>query len=281
MAQFGNLLRVSPSPDGRSGEIARIDRRKPTKLEQFVGKSLRGWVTSHPCIGARSVAVNGNLFLTVVDDMQSISSAMRTVCAVEEYLEISDLLDTHIKTLAIIFIDRVTDEIDFAQKYWRFAQIVHDIDCLTHPWDPTVSDNPTDSNFEFSIAGRAIFTTTLNPGHPRVARKFSHPTWVCNQTQQFNRLRERGAFERWQESIRKADAEIDPSGKPNPLLTDHGYASAADQLAGFPIKPCPLLVRRTKDDREAAADHITKLSATDQMEADIRDELTRRTSNIL
>ena len=165
------------------------------------------------------------------------------------------MIEDHIKTLALVFLvlDAARTQDEFASKYWRFAQKVHDIDCISNAWDSSVSSDTTNAAFEFSIAGRAIFTTTLNPASDRVARRFNYPVWVCNQTRQFNRLRELELFTKWQSQIRAADAKLDPSGVHNPILVDHGYGTAAQQLAGSSVDPCPLVVRKSLEERAVAA----------------------------
>lgn len=219
----------------------------------MVASTFRGLAAQHPCIGARSVMTNGNFYFTVIANMSSVESALQVVQVIEKYLAVSDSIDDPVKTLAIFFTDTFSDVAAFATQYWKFVQRVHDIDMMCNGWDSSVSSDPKSPSFELSIAGRAIFTTTLNPAHPRPARRAPYPTWVCNQTRQFNQLREAGTFETWKASIRKADAEVDPSGSANPLLVDHGYSSAAQQLAGWPIDPCPLVVRNTLDEKIAAA----------------------------
>ncbi|CAN0533558.1 unnamed protein product, partial [Scytosiphon promiscuus] len=57
-----------------------------------------------------------------------------------------------------------------------------------------------------------------------------------NQLRQFEKLREEGKFENWQNTIRKHDSKLDPSGSSNPILVDHGYGSAANQLAGSALE---------------------------------------------
>jgi FPC/CPF motif-containing protein YcgG len=245
MSDYGRLFRFGV---GRDAPLASFDGNKPGRLAKHLGALQRGFSAQHPCIGARSVAVNGNLFVSIYPDMTSVASAVTALLNLEEYLRISDEIEDHVKTLALVFNEPIRDNDDFAQKYWAFVQRMHDLDCQTNQYDPTVSPDPNSTNFELSLGGRAIFTTTLNPGHSRTARHAPYPTWVCNQTRQFNRLRELGLFEKWQTQIRTADADMDPSGIPNPILADHGYSSAADQLAGVAVQPCPFKPRLSKED---------------------------------
>lgn len=249
---YGKLVRIGAGDGTKVGDISRIDGSPVERLEKFIAHLFRGFTMSHPCIGAKASFVSGNFYFCVLEDMETVSSAL-TVCETfSEYLKLTDGSDDFVKTFALVFLDNAADAQDFAQKYWRFLQIVHDIDSLSHEWDPSVSSDANDSNFEFSLNGRAIFTTTLNPGHHRPARRFAYPTWICNQTRQFEKLRELGQFSKWQIAIRQADASLDPSGMANPLLEDHGVASSAKQLAGWPTDPCPLVIRGTTERRKTA-----------------------------
>jgi FPC/CPF motif-containing protein YcgG len=253
MTDYGALVQIGKGDGSKTGPLSRIDGTPVQRLEKLIAGLFRGFAQNHPCIGARSVFVNGNMFFAILPDMRSTETALRVVELVEEYIHISDPIDDHVKTLAIVFFDTSGTQEEFAEKYWRFVQKVHDVDCILNEWDSSVSSDPTDSSFEFSIAGRAIFTTTLNPASARVARRFAYPVWVCNQTRQFNRLRELGLFAKWQDQIRAADAAVDPSGMPNPILTDHGYGTAAQQLAGSNVEPCPLVVRKSQEARAVVA----------------------------
>jgi len=225
----------------------------PTALENWVGQGLLGFMRRHVCIGAKALAglsddadravdpenppAPSGLHFSVYPDMGSVASAVMVLTDLEDYYAHSDRLDPVKKTLALVFpSELVASQAEFAPRYWRFAQILSDLSCLTHPWDSAASPDPAAPTFELSLAGRAVFTTTLHPASPRIARRFMYPTWVMNQTRQFDALRAAGQFSRWQDQIRAADAAVDPSGVANPVLTDHGQASAAGQLAGSSVE---------------------------------------------
>ena len=109
-----------------------------------------------------------------------------------------------------------------------------------------------------SFCGRAFFTTTLNPNSERLARRSPFPTWVWNQKRQFDALKEGKVYDRWQQSIRKWDADFDPSSKPNPALSDFGKVSAASELPGFKIEPCPFQPNNTEQERMSAGVQLVK-----------------------
>lgn len=223
----------------------------PSIQLKLATKGFLAFVRGHPCIGARSVGPASKLFVALYPDMSTVETAVEFVTDFGDYLAVSDhQQDDVIKTMAAMFITRPRTQDAFAEEYWRFAQICHDIDPSS--WDPTVSADPNDPTFELSLAGRAVFTTTLNPGSPRNARRFSFPTWVMNQTRQFDALRNKerrgfeNEFDRWQTTIRKRDSETDPSGEPNPVLVNHGEGSAFGQLAGSAPTKGGFTPRRTQ-----------------------------------
>jgi len=247
-------------------DIVRLNGEPLSRRDRYIAAQFLQFTKRHPCLGARSVGAIGNLFCGVYDDMDTVESAWEFVRDTALYYRLSDT-DYHpirtdpdgavIKSFGAIFVQPVDSQDDFAEQYWKFAQIVHDID--PEVWDPSVKSDPSDPGFEMSIAGRAVFTTTLNPESPRTARAFSYPTWVMNQLRQFNALRERpgragfeNEFERWKSVIRRLDSESDPSGRPNPVLTDHGTASAFDQLAGSAPKSAQFVARAGTQNQRSA-----------------------------
>ncbi len=208
--------------------------------------------------------------------MRSVESAFNFLQDLAEYYEISDELDPLTKSCAIAFYaEPIYSQEDFARRYWSFAQLLHDIDCQTYSWDGSVSDDIDSDEFELSLCGRAVFTTTLNPQSPRFARKIAWPVWVMNQTEQFNHLRRTGKFTNWQTRIRDLDSKFDPSGEPNPILVDHGYGSAADQLAGSKLETLDFVTRRTSDEKEKALSGVIKLAKEQSCPDDIVEALKR------
>lgn len=247
----GGLIRVKPDGTGE-----RLDGVRPSHLEKFCASLFKGLTQRHPCIGSRTVSQNGNLFIAVYQKMEGVDVARKVLRDLSAYYLVADTIDNVAKTLGLFFIISVESPLDFAEKYWRFVQTLHNLDMLLNGYDNTVSSDPSERDFELSLAGRALFTTTLNPAHPRVARRGPYPIWVCNQKSQFDQLRAEGRFEAWHKSISDADAQTDPSGVSNPMLANHGYASAADQLAGHSIQPVPFTPRVTPDAIREGYEHL-------------------------
>lgn len=253
-----------------SGHARQVDGQGVGLRQKWLAQTLVGFSKSHPCMGARAAAGSDGLFLSVLGDMSSVASAFFFLQDLEDYFSISDDLDPKKKSLAVAFLEEpIETQDEFALKYWCFAQTLHDIDCLRFPWDGQVSNDVNSPDFELSLCGRAIFTTTLNPQNPRFARKFGFPVWVINQHTQFNHLREIGRFSSWQKSIREADAKIDPSGESNPILVDHGYGSAAKQLAGSEVAETNFTVNQNAELIEKARQKLLSSASSEGCPEDL------------
>jgi FPC/CPF motif-containing protein YcgG len=218
-----------------------LTRAKPAKLrggrilqiEKFVGSTLEGFLSSHPCIGARHLASDSSFFYAVYGKMVSMETSFQFLLDIDQYFTLTDDGDKVRKSMLCIFLDPISSQQDFSSKFWQFAQTTHDLDSLTHQYAADVSSDPDHIDFEISFRSRAIFPTTLHPAHERAARRYQYPGWALNQTSQFNELRSQGQFEVWQRKIRAADSSLDESGVPNPLLADTGTGSAANQIAAL------------------------------------------------
>ena len=135
-------------------------------------------------------------------------------------------------------------EAGFNDLLWRQLQRMHDLDRGKHAWDPTVSSDPDDPHFSFSIGGAAYFVVGLHAGSSRWARRFTWPALVFNPHQQFTDLRESGDYDRMRTLIRGRDTAL--QGSVNPALRDYGVMSEAGQYSGLLVSDdwrCPLHVR--------------------------------------
>jgi FPC/CPF motif-containing protein YcgG len=267
---------VMPATGGASGA--------PPYALRLATKGLLTKIRRHPCIGARSVAPAGRLFVALYADMNRVETAFEFLKDYALYLRLTDPEDERvIKTMAAMFTFLPADQNDFAEAYWRFAQLCHDIDPAE--WDPSVGSDPTDENFELSFCGRAVFTTTLNPKSPRRARTFN-PTWVMNQIAQFEVLRSTpnkrvgNQFEHWKNTIRRNDADYDPSGKPNPLLADHGHGSAFEQLAGSAPLKASFRPNKTDEERKRALERRIQQARNEAAPNDVIDALQAQAARL-
>ena len=123
------------------------------------------------------------------------------------------------------------DEAGFERLMWQRLQRLVDKDSLLGgKLDPDVSGDAEDPHFAISIDGASFFVVGLHPDASRPARRTPLPILVFNPHDQFERLREEGRFERMRERILTRDVAM--SGSINPMLADHGEASAARQFSG-------------------------------------------------
>ena len=82
-------------------------------------------------------------------------------------------------------------------------------------------------------------------------------------------------FTKWQQRIRDLDSKFDPSGQPNPILTDHGQASSAGQLAGSSMADMKFQYRATQIERDTAKNAVLELAKREGCPADIMLAISR------
>ena len=213
---------------------------------ELIHDQLRSLVTSprFSCLGAKAAFRAGEYWLGVYDEMAS-SASTRSLAAdlqafsVEESERDSD--DRTLRTFIATFASPVCqDERAFEQLVWRQLQALHDRDGQDHDWDPSVSADPLDPHFAFSVGGRAYFVVGLHAASSRWARRFAWPTLVFNPHQQFDRLREEGLFTRLRDQIRDRDRALQHGL--NPMVSNFGEQSEARQYSGREVEndwQCP------------------------------------------
>ena len=136
------------------------------------------------------------------------------------------------------------DEEAFEVCLWSQLQRLHNLDAGFHRWDPRVSSDAADPEFSFSFAGHAFFVVGLHPNASRRSRRFAWPALVFNAHEQFEHLREIGAFNRLQQTIRQREIALD--GSINANLAEYGTQSEARQYSGRTVPrdwQCPFRPR--------------------------------------
>lgn len=184
--------------------------------------------SEYPCLGARSVIRRVNATWVLLramddeDDLQQLHQALTTFGQETEGSE-------EFVSCIAVFADPVDGgEAGFERSLWSVLQHLHDQD--TQDWSDEVAADPSDPHFAFSVSGTAFFVVGLHPEASRVARRAPIPTLVFNRHDQFERLREQGAFDRMRETIRARDVRV--QGDVNPMVEDHGSGSEARQYSG-------------------------------------------------
>jgi FPC/CPF motif-containing protein YcgG len=185
-----------------------------------------------PCVGAKSALNKAQMHFVIADDICSAWDDLRILpyitALARHYRKQPDLF----QTLVVIFRrkEKLTEK-RFERAIWNRLQSLSDKDqWLGQPIDPRISTNPEDPHFAVSFGGEAFFVVGLHPNASRPARQFDHPVMVFNLHDQFERLRAEGRYDGLRATIMKRDEQL--AGSINPMLAEHGAASAARQYSG-------------------------------------------------
>jgi FPC/CPF motif-containing protein YcgG len=213
-------------------------------VARLVADAFEGFAGSggHPCLGARSVVRRQAYSMGLFERLGTESAA--TALNVELGRFAARLEPGELSSFVAAFREPTAmAEPEFSRLLWRQLQLMHEDDRAEHSWDASVSADPGDAHFSFSVGGRAYFVVGLHAGSSRWARRFAWPTLVFNPHEQFVSMRREGRYDRMRAMIRDRDADL--QGDINPVLRDHGTESEARQYAGDAVAPdwrCPLHV---------------------------------------
>lgn len=200
-----------------------------------------------PCVGAKAAEAKGNLTLELAGELDGCKFDAeihdRLLGWVKKQAAMTDL-----RSFAVIFDGPDDlDEAEFEDAMWQRLQALVDRDAdAGQPRVASVSADPADTDFALSLGGKAFFVVGMHPQASRPARRFARPVLVFNLHEQFDLLRQEGKFERMRDVILTRDVAL--AGYPNPMLSDHGKASAARQYSGRLVGAdwvCPFADPRT------------------------------------
>ncbi len=193
------------------------------EYEEFILKQ------DHPCVMAKSSFKLNQVDLFTYDKMGSIETAKALLNDLKSYLASYDFEASDYRSLIAVFPhEDFNTEDDFEEKLWDQLTHLHLLD--DHDWDPSVSNDPENAKFSFSVAGRAFYVVGLHPFSSRMARRAPYPTIAFNLHHQFEQLKEKGVFHQVRDKIRARDEEL--QGSINPVLSDFGEDSEAKQYSG-------------------------------------------------
>lgn len=217
---------------------------KPTISAQETDRQFRDMVNrpDFPCVGAKSANARGELSIIHGRDITSAWNDLQIHRVLLDWSEKWRNDPDGLRSLAVVFTgpDDLSEK-EFEDAMWQRIQSLADKDhWLGQRYDATVSADVDDRHFSLSFGGEAYFAVGLHPRASRPARRFPHPAIVFNLHAQFERLREQGQFDRMRDRIMTRDTAL--AGAPNPMLADHGEASAARQFSGRAVGPewsCP------------------------------------------
>ena len=147
----------------------------------------------------------------------------------KNYIAEYDFETNDFKSFIAVFPEsNIATEDEFERLLWKQLEEIEKID--TKDWDPSVSRDPEDDNFSFSITGRSFYIVGMHPNSSRQARRSPYPSIAFNLHVQFEKLRDMGAYEKVRDKIRARDKEL--QGSMNPMLEDFGSSSEAKQYSG-------------------------------------------------
>ncbi|MCG9791308.1 guanitoxin biosynthesis heme-dependent pre-guanitoxin N-hydroxylase GntA [Flavobacterium algicola] len=218
-----------------------------TQISNAIENEYKNFIIEkqHPCVIANSVFKMEKYDLKVYDSILDENVITPILADVESYLKNYDFDSKMFESLIICFKnDNFKSELEFEKALWQFLQRLHDSDDTD--WDNSVSSNPDDSKFSFSVKGKAFYMIGLHPESSRIARKAPYCTVVFNLHMQFEKLRAMGKFKSVRDRIRKRDEEL--QGDINPVLRDFGEHSETKQYSGRKVSDnwkCPFHHKHT------------------------------------
>lgn len=194
---------------------------------------------THPCIMAKAVFKMQHYDMHAYEDMHDASEMRTLLQQLREYLNNYRFDSTEFRSFVAVFPNnQLSDEVAFEKALWKTLQMLHDLD--DQPWDSSVSTNPDDAEFSFSLQGRAFYVIGLHPESSRMARQAPYTTLVFNLHCQFEKLREMGTYQTVRDTIRRNDEKL--QGSINPVLRDFGDDSETKQYSGRNVErawKCP------------------------------------------
>lgn len=194
----------------------------------------------YPCVGAKA-SLNSNQYrLGIYKSLGDESTTDDLGTDLIKYIKETEETDSDFLTLIAVFNNEVENEIEFENKLWSQIQMLHETEKDKQNWDPSVSNDPENSDFSFSFNGTAFFIVGLHPKASRKARRFPFTAMAFNLHRQFVKLRDKDQFENMKKVIRNRDIAYD--GSINPMLEDFGKASEASQYSGRKVEDgwkCP------------------------------------------
>lgn len=227
--------------------LSAIDKQKVSKQARFIHDQFRSLILhpQFPCPGAKTAFSRGTYRMGVFEKMADTSSTQLLGQALAAFVAERESMDREFTTFIASFKEKVmpTADCGFTELLWNQLQLLHEID--QSEWDPKVSSDPEAANFSFSFGGCAFFVIGIHSESWRYARRFGWPTLVFNAHDQFERLRARGEFQQFRDTVRKRDVAL--QGCSNPILEDHGLSSEARQYSGEQLSQewkCPFHCKR-------------------------------------
>lgn len=188
---------------------------------------------------ARAAFRNDQVVIKAYDRMLQASTVKGILAGLQEYLAGYDPASSKFFSFIAVFTqETIPTEEAFERKLWQLLNCLHIMD--GEAWDGTVSSDPEQDDFSFSLCGKAFYMVGMHPRSSRLARRSPYPAIAFNLHAQFEQLREKGVYGNVRDKIRHRDIAF--QGSINPMLADFGHGSEAKQYSGRQVGPewkCP------------------------------------------
>ena len=208
------------------------DRYKINREDALIRKEFDRFIidNGHPCVMARNMFRQKKVDLHIYDNFGTKETALKILHDLRSYLHNYDFTNNDFYTFIAVFKSelKLGGEEQYEQLLWKQLQFLHEAD--DRPWDPSVSSDPMNENFSFSLLGQSFYIIGLHPNSSRKARQSPYPAMVFNLHWQFEQLRKMGVYQKLRNTIRKRDLKFE--GSINPMLQDFGHSSEARQYSG-------------------------------------------------
>ena len=212
-----------------------------------------------PCIMAKSLLNRKKIQIHQVNSLKGeVKGAFGVISNFANQLDSSS---QELRSLVIEISEFDEDFLEFEKNFWDFLQALIREDEVLYSHDESVSDNPLDSKYSFSISGQSFFIILLHPNSPRLSRRSKKPCIVFNPHHQFENLKRSGKFSKIRDTIRRLDKKL--QGFVNPMMADHGESSEIVQYSGRIYnqeRECPFhkLIRRKscKKSKKEVVSHL-------------------------
>lgn len=210
-----------------------LDSRPPAARAKMVDRAMRRWILGDrfSCVAAKAAILSGGYRFGCYDrlgDEQSSEGLARDLCA---FVAERPAMPVEYATFVAVFDQSdAGDERWFEISLWRQLQQLITLSAPHWPWNPTVSDDPTEPDFAFSFAGEAFFLVGMHARASRTSRRFFLPAIAFNAHAQFERTRNTGRFSKIQQQVRARELTV--QGSLNPELAAFGSRSEARQYSG-------------------------------------------------
>ena len=196
-----------------------------------IEEDFKEWILdkNHPCMMAQTVFEQEAIVLKDYSKLADSANTEQILKDLYEYIDKYDFDSNLFQSFIAVFKDsKIEDEKEFEKLLWNQLTELSQHD--KYSWDKTVSSNPENENFSFSLGEKAFYIVGMHPGSSRIARRSPHTCIVFNLHFQFELLRKMGVYHKVRNKIRKRDVEL--QGFINPCLDDFGVLSEARQYSG-------------------------------------------------